>query len=180
MPGIHGSDVSRGDRNQGLNRTWHNLLTQVTGDYWCSPGADDVLKPSFLERRLRVLEQTPEAVFAHGPPEIIDTAGERCRSLPKSSGTVRLIEARQGLLHSLRCNHINQPGVLVRSCSARLRLSLFERDWKYAPDWFLWILLLAEGKKVVWILSHYTSIVSMALRFLWTQAKRPCDWLKSG
>src|ERR1035437_2050378 len=47
--------------NRGLNVAWAILLSTMRGEYWCCPGADDVLYPSFLEKRVKVMEANPQA-----------------------------------------------------------------------------------------------------------------------
>jgi glycosyltransferase involved in cell wall biosynthesis len=140
----------RWEKNRGLNCAWFQLLTKAQGRYWCSPGSDDVLTPKFLEKRVALLEAHPYAVFANGPPEVIDDAGNRCREYPEFGRIPKIIEAEKCLETLLGHCHVNQPGVLARVDLTRLVLSQYAKDWKYAADWYLWILLVALGQPVVW------------------------------
>jgi glycosyltransferase involved in cell wall biosynthesis len=89
------------EKNRGLNRTWFQLLTKIAGDYWCSPGADDVLKPQFLQRRVELLKAHPHAVFAHGPPEVIESAGHLYENNHEFGSALKVIEVERGLEMSL-------------------------------------------------------------------------------
>src|ERR1039458_6959136 len=71
------------EQNRGLNQAWAVLCSRAKGDYWCCPGADDVLYPTFVENRVNILQANPQAGLVHGPAELIDESGEPCRSLPQ-------------------------------------------------------------------------------------------------
>src|SRR5438093_208857 len=64
------------DGNRGVNQATYYLLSQVCGDYWCYPGADDILLPNFIEERIRVIESGPEVAMVHGPGCQIDEEGK--------------------------------------------------------------------------------------------------------
>jgi glycosyltransferase involved in cell wall biosynthesis len=140
----------RWERNRGVNCAWFQLLTKVQGRYWCAPGSDDVLTPNFLEKRVTLLEAHPYAVFAHGPPEVIDHAGKRRWEPPDFGQVPQLIEPERCLQQLLVQNCINTPSVVARTDLTRLVLTWFASDWKYAQDWFLWLLLVSLGQPVLW------------------------------
>jgi glycosyltransferase involved in cell wall biosynthesis len=142
--------VFRWHKNRGLNCAWFQLLTKAQGLYWCAPGSDDILGSRFLEKRVALLEAHPYAVFAHGPPEVIDHAGQRLCELPDFGQIPRVIEAEQCLNVLLLNDYVNQPGVVARTDLTRLVLIHFASDWRFAPDWFLWFLLVALGQPVLW------------------------------
>ena len=58
-------------QNRGAHQAWTILCNAARGEYWCAPGADDVLYPSFLEKRVAVMESNPQACLVHGLPELI-------------------------------------------------------------------------------------------------------------
>jgi len=137
-------------QNRGLNAAWRELLGTMRGQFWVSPGADDVLLPEFLERRLALLRENPQAVLVHGAARIIDESG---REIPSPFAKFNLpakMNGRRALGVLLQHNIINQPSVLVRSEVTRKVLSRFQSDWKYAPDWCLWLLHAACGFELLW------------------------------
>lgn len=136
--------------NRGLNSALRELLTLARGKYWVSPGADDVLMPGFLERRVALLEAHPEAVLAHGPPEIIDETGKIAANPYPEIRCPAQLDAKRALKMQLQHNFIAQPSTVVRCDVTRKVLPYYLSDWKYAPDWYLWILLTAAGSDVLW------------------------------
>jgi glycosyltransferase involved in cell wall biosynthesis len=140
----------RWEKNRGLNCAWFQLLSKAQGQYWCAPGSDDVLAANFLEKRVALLEAHPYAVLAHGPPELIDDVSRRRREPPNFGQAPQLIEPDECLRLLLVNNYINTPGVVARTDLTRLVLAWFANDWKFAGDWFLWLLLISLGQPVLW------------------------------
>ena len=142
--------VFRWKTNRGLNTALRELLGLMRGDFWVSPGADDVLLPEFLERRAALFQKHPEAAIVHGAPEFIDEAGEKIPSPYPKLDLPEQLEGGRALRVLLQHNIINQPSALVRSSVTQAVLPFFECDWKYAPDWHLWILHVARGGSMIW------------------------------
>ncbi|HSH92604.1 MAG TPA: glycosyltransferase [Roseimicrobium sp.] len=136
--------------NRGLAAANKTLLSMVRGEFWCSPGADDLLRPDFLEKRLARMKAHPKAIIIHGPPEIIDEEGRVLagQKLPQPAEPV--VAGERALEQLLQHNTYNVPGIFSRSNALPRVLPHFTTAWRYAPDWFLWILLAATGGEVVW------------------------------
>jgi glycosyltransferase involved in cell wall biosynthesis len=136
--------------NRGVNAAWREVLPLARGKYWTSPGADDVLLPEFLERRVALMEAHPEAALVHGATEIIDETGNIIPNpYPPLSCPTRL-DAKRALKMLLQHNFINTPSTMIRCDVTRNVLPHYVSDWKYAQDWHFWILLLAAGFDVLW------------------------------
>jgi glycosyltransferase involved in cell wall biosynthesis len=144
--------------NRGLSRGMAILYAAMRGDYWCVTGADDLFNPTFVEKRVELLESNPQAFMVHGQPELIDELGAPAQSrnqpldLPAQLGPPRSLEVL--LQHDV----INAPSVLVRSSVTRQVLPFFHWKWEYSPDWFFWILHAATGFDLLWdrrVLSKY-------------------------
>jgi glycosyltransferase involved in cell wall biosynthesis len=136
--------------NRGVNAATSALLVRMKGDYWCNPGADDVLHPNFVAQRLAVLEAHPEAALVHGPAEFIDAkSGPKKVDFPKLDLPATMPGAR-ALPALLQHNIISTSSVMARSDLTRLVLPHFLGDWKYAQDWYLWLLLAATGFDLRW------------------------------
>lgn len=136
--------------NRGVNAATAMLLARMKGEYWCNPGADDVLSPEFLAQRVEWMEANQNAVMVHGPPEIIAPAGA-----PQTVGGSELkvpvkMQSERALSVLLQHNIISTSSVLARSELTRLILPFFLHDWKYAQDWYLWILHAATGFDLLW------------------------------
>ena len=138
--------MTRVPENCGLNASWRELLKQARGEFWCSPGADDILFPDFLKRRVAKLELEPDAALIHGRPVYIDSAGNELKERYPEVYPASVQAADDALFALLEHNYINQPSVMVRTATTLRVLSQWSNEWRYAPDWHLWILHAALGK----------------------------------
>lgn len=136
--------------NRGVNAATAMLLARMRGEYWCNPGADDVLSPEFLAQRVERMEASRNAVLVHGPPEIIDSSGAPHEAdFPELEVPVKM-QGERALAVLLQHNIIGTSSVLARSDLTRLILPFFLHNWKYAQDWYLWILHAATGFDLLW------------------------------
>jgi glycosyltransferase involved in cell wall biosynthesis len=138
------------EENRGLNQAWAVLCSRAKGDYWCCPGADDVLYPTFVEHRLSTLQANPQTGLVHGPAEHIDESGGPYRTLPQLPALPAQLQPPRSIAMLLQHNVIRQPSALVRMDLTRQVLPLFSGNWVYAPDWFFWILHAATGCDFLW------------------------------
>jgi hypothetical protein len=136
--------------NRGVHRATQSLLSQIQGKYWCYPGADDVLLSTFLENRLRWMEAHPEAAIAHGAALVINATGQALNNYVLHPLSPAYLSADRALPVLLQHNIINTPSVMVRTAVTRRILALFQGNWRYAQDYFLWILHLATGGGLLW------------------------------
>jgi glycosyltransferase involved in cell wall biosynthesis len=153
--------------NRGVSEATRFLMEQARGAYWCYPGADDVLRPRFIEKRLATLRNHPEVALAFGRGGQIDSEGkeawfdlgrnlfDRMRSLEN-----REIAAERMLPLLLGGNIINTPSIMARSATTLPILIRHRMDWRYCQDWFYWLLLAANGLSF-----HYDSEVLHDYRF---------------
>lgn len=138
------------EQNRGLNQAWAVLCSRAKGDYWCCPGADDVLYPTFVERRVSTLQTNPQTGLVHGPAEHIDESGGPYSALPQLPALPAQLQPPRSIAILLQHNVIRQPSALVRMDLTRQVLPLFSGHWVYAPDWFFWILHAATGCDFLW------------------------------
>lgn len=138
----------RWSNNRGFNQTFFWLLQMIRTEFWCSPGADDILYPDFALQRIRKLKARPEAGILHGRANLIDENGEPIiglEGLEKELSIPELLPASRALCVLLQHNIINQPSAVIRTQLTRLILPYFARDFRYAADWYLWILHVSCG-----------------------------------
>lgn len=136
--------------NRGLGFCLLLLLQRARGEFWCSPGADDLLDPDFLERRVAKLCAFPEAVLVHGKPRYINERSEEIIDPFGFPVPPSYLNGGEALHILLQHNIINQPSSVVRRSVTRTVLPYYFAGWKYAPDWFLWILHVATGCAVLY------------------------------
>ncbi len=138
------------EQNRGLNQAWAALCSQARGDYWCCPGADDVLYPTFVERRLATLQANPQAGLVHGPAEDIDESGGPCAMQQRLPALPAQLLPPRSIAVLLQHNVVRQPSAMVRMDTTRQVLPLFSGSLVYTPDWFFWILHAATGCDLLW------------------------------
>jgi glycosyltransferase involved in cell wall biosynthesis len=135
--------------NRGQIAAWRELLPLARGKYWVSPGADDILLPEFLERRVAIMEAHPESALVHGPVATIDeTGGDIPNPFSQFDFPARL-DAKRALTMLLPSNFITQPSTMIRCEATRKVLPYYLSDWQF-QDWYLWILHLATGSDLLW------------------------------
>jgi glycosyltransferase involved in cell wall biosynthesis len=138
--------------NRGMHAGVLFLLNAARGQYWCPPGTDDLLAPTFLEKRLPKLAARPEAVLIHGGSDWMDEHGQPLlndttqRALPELGRRMpESVPAARMLRVLLQHNVVNWPSSLARMDITRQVLPYFSPHWIWAMDWMLWILLAATG-----------------------------------
>jgi glycosyltransferase involved in cell wall biosynthesis len=143
--------------NRGMHAGVLFLLSAARGQYWCPPGTDDILDPSFLEKRLPKLAARPEAVLIHGASNWMDEHGKPClndttqRALPELGRRLpESLPADRMLRILLQHDIVNWPSTLARMDITRSILPYYAPRWVWAMDWMLWILLAATGFDFLW------------------------------
>ncbi len=58
--------------NRGLSATLNEGFAKTNGDYFAYLGSDDIWLPTFLEKRIELLQKRPKAVLAFGHAFLID------------------------------------------------------------------------------------------------------------
>ena len=137
-------------QNRGAHQAWTILCGAASGAYWCAPGADDALHPTFLKRRVELMESNPQAFLVHGQPELIDETGA---PLQQSLLPIKLppqLRPPRSLEVLLQHNVINTPSVMVRTSVTRQVLPFLHWNWGYTNDWFTWILHAATVFDLLW------------------------------
>ena len=140
--------------NRGVSQATRFLMEEARGEFWCYPGADDLLLPQFIEKRLAVLIEYPEVSLVFGRGGQIDSAGKEIwfDSGRKTFDQMKpledqVIEAEEMLDLLLAANIINTPSILARARATLPILTRFQLDWRYCQDWFYWLLLAAYGQR---------------------------------
>jgi glycosyltransferase involved in cell wall biosynthesis len=135
--------------NRGVSLATLALFQQMQGEFWCYPGADDVLAPEFIARRLFILQENSGASMVHGAAKCIDENGQPVASLPELN-IPPLMNSERALSALLQHNFINTPSIFVRSSVTKKVLPFLEINWRYAQDWFYWLLHMGTGADLLW------------------------------
>lgn len=165
--------------NRGVSQATRFLMEEARGEFWCYPGADDLLSPHFIENRLAVLDRHPEVSLVFGKGGQIDSDGKEIwfdlgrktfdQLQPLEE---QVIEAEQMLDLLLAANIINTPSILAR-CRATLPiLTRYQLDWRYCQDWFYWLLLAGHGQRF-----YYSGEILHSYRFhAQSLTQSPSSW----
>jgi glycosyltransferase involved in cell wall biosynthesis len=138
--------------NCGVSKATRFLMEQARGEFWCYPGADDLLRPRFIESRLETMRDHTEVSLVFGRGGQIDGSGKQIwfdegrklfeRMQPFEN---ELIEGDRMVRLLLAENIINTPSIFARSSATLPILTRYHMDWRYCQDWFYWLLLAANG-----------------------------------
>ena len=145
--------------NKGANTGLMILCSSMRGDYWCGTGADDLFYPSFLEKRVELMESNPSAFMVHGLADVINESGGFVQNYPRIVPDLpRELSAPRCLEVLLQHDVIIAPSAMLRTNVTRQVQPFFHWNWLFTQDWFLWILHAATGSDLVWdprVLNRY-------------------------
>jgi glycosyltransferase involved in cell wall biosynthesis len=139
-----------GGVNRGVGYATRWLLHQVRGQYWSMPGADDLLDPSFLAVRVAALERDEQALFAHGRPHFLDSAGGDLGPIHPTFDLPASMASNAALECLLEHNFVNTTSVMGRTAALECILNRCNERWQYAQDWALWMLLACQKGTVLY------------------------------
>jgi glycosyltransferase involved in cell wall biosynthesis len=138
--------------NRGVSQATRFLMEQARGEFWCYPGADDVLRPRFIEKRVETLRTHAEVSVVFGKGGQIDSEGKEAwfhlgRNLFDQMQPLedQVIDAERMLPLLLAGNIVNTPSIMARSQATLPILTHYHMDWRYCQDWFYWLILAANG-----------------------------------
>jgi glycosyltransferase involved in cell wall biosynthesis len=140
----------RWNPNRGAHAGTFFLLGQMRGEFWCYPGADDILHPDFIQERLNVIESSPNCALVHGRADYIDQDGKPAKPQTPDMDIPSMMPGARALETLLQHNYINAPSVMVRTSVTRLVLPQFCGMMFYPMDWYLWLLIAATGFDFAW------------------------------
>ena len=127
--------------NIGMVGNWNKCLEYAQGKYIKYLCSDDKFHPDLLKKFVQVMEQHPQVAIVSSYREYFGL--KRFKSeLPPFSG---LKSGKEVIYHSLQdWNWIGEP-TTVMFRRADLQVGPFNTDYKYFPDWDMWLKLLTRG-----------------------------------
>ncbi|MDB5263107.1 MAG: hypothetical protein JWQ14_2388 [Adhaeribacter sp.] len=127
--------------NIGMVGNWNKCLEYAQGTYIKYLCSDDKFHPDLLEKFVAVMEQYPHVAIVSSYREYF---GEKRfkQELPPFSG---LRSGKEAICLSLeKWNWIGEPTTVMFRRSG-LKVGDFKTDYKYFPDWDMWLRLLTTG-----------------------------------
>ncbi len=125
--------------NRGLSATLNEGFAKTNGDYFAYLGSDDVWLPTFLEKRIELLQKRPNAVLAFGHAFLID---ENDFIIDCTDNWTEFADGDM-LPHLLRGMIFSSPSVVYR------RTALEKCAWNadsILEDYELYLKLSADGE----------------------------------
>jgi glycosyltransferase involved in cell wall biosynthesis len=133
----------RWQENKGLGGARNTGIRAAQGELIGLLDADDMWKPTFLEKMVYLASQNPDAGVYYCSAQAIDENGHK---LPQVFGSpARPPETLYWTL--LRSNFIIPSTILMRR-SIVINAGLFDRSFRSCEDWDLWLRLLPDCKFV--------------------------------
>jgi alpha-1,3-rhamnosyltransferase len=125
--------------NRGLSATLNEGFRKTAGDYFAYLGSDDIWLPTFLEKRIELLQKRPNAVLAFGHAFLID----ECDRIIDCTNTWTPFADGDMLPILLRGIVFSSPSVVYR------RSALEKHFWNensILEDYELYLKLSADGE----------------------------------
>ncbi len=131
----------RHETNIGMVRNFNYAMSAGKGEYLCVVCDDDLILPGNFERKVPILDNSPEIGLAYSPWHMIDAAG-RSSGTPLGSGMLpySYVGGRDEFGDLLQNNHIMMNTVVFRRALFE-RLGGLEEDRELYPsyDWEMWL-----------------------------------------
>jgi glycosyltransferase involved in cell wall biosynthesis len=124
------------DRNEGIVRALNRGLAACSGEYIARMDGDDIALPDRLARQVAYLRAHPEASVVGGALSYIDAAG-------RELGVIRRSDLGRSLL---AVNPLFHPTVMLRRTHLQDQGLGYEERFRYAEDYYLWLLLSTRGQ----------------------------------
>ncbi|MBN2704765.1 MAG: glycosyltransferase family 2 protein [Pontiellaceae bacterium] len=132
----------------GFFGNWNRCLEVMTAPYCKLLPHDDTLKPTCLEKQVKILDEYPEVALVHCARKIIDPNGKviATRGPGESTGIKSTKESLQRIVRS-GTNPIGEPAAVLFRQSAKTQIDGFWNVDMYAIDIEYWTRLLTQGKR---------------------------------
>ncbi|WP_051211354.1 glycosyltransferase family 2 protein [Runella zeae] len=129
--------------NQGIARNVDMCLRAATGKYIVRLDSDDILLPDYLKKLTSLMEQYPEAAYAHGAVQEIDKNGNfiKYRNLFRKSGYQFADEALRSAVSGYRV----AANIILFRKSALEKVGYIASKVNFGEDYYLAASLAAHG-----------------------------------
>src|SRR6187402_2210642 len=135
--------VVRQESNKGIAINKEACLRACTGDYIILLDSDDILEPDYAETLISLLEQFPEAGYAHGNVQQIDENGNKTtvRQLFRKE---TYLSANEDLRRQINGMKVAANIIMYRK-KALVAIDYFNCKANFAEDWYMLCQLAAAG-----------------------------------
>lgn len=130
-------------KNLGISANVDFCLKQATGDYVLRIDSDDMLKPGYIEQLSAMLDQYPDAGYAHAAVQEIDKNGRELnlRKLARPTGYQHADEALKAGVKGYRV----AANILMFRKAALQKVGYVVSKIDFAEDYYLAVQIAAAG-----------------------------------
>lgn len=135
--------VFRQKKNKGIAINKEACLKACTGDYIILLDSDDRLEQDYAETLISLLEEFPEAAYAHGNVQQIDQNGDKTvvRKLYRKE---TYLDANEDLKRQINGMKVAANIILYRK-NALIAIDYFNCKANFAEDWYMLCQLASAG-----------------------------------
>lgn len=123
--------------NRGEAATTNRGWAMARGEYFAVLSSDDLVKPQWLARMVRFMDENPEILVGYPDYEIIDSQGR------VTSVAVTPTYSREGMIAA--CAPSPGVGAVIRRTALRDLHALRNPEYRFAPDLDSWLRLSLRG-----------------------------------
>ncbi len=128
------------EKNLGLIETLNKGISLSKGEYIARMDADDICHLSRFQMQIDFMEKNPEYIICSSSRK------EFTHSISHFHLSVLPVDDISIRIHSIFSTPFTHPAVIFRSDVVKENNLFFEKDYKYAEDYQLWIKILQYGK----------------------------------
>lgn len=135
--------VMRQESNRGIAINKEACLRACKGDYIILLDSDDILEPDYAEKLILLLDQFPEAGYAHGNVQQIDENGNKTavRQLYRKETYLSANEDLKRQIHGMKV----AANIIMYRKKALITIDYFNCKANFAEDWYMLCQLAAAG-----------------------------------
>lgn len=141
--------IHRHTKNIGATKNWEYLYKQCSSKYACFLGADDIMKPTFIERTEQLISESEDIAFVHSASDLIDGAGIWTGNY--SQNLKPLTSKKDFIYQQWICNQVNVTTCLFSIQKAKKLGVKFDSKRSLLFDWALWFDIHAQFECSVYI-----------------------------
>lgn len=134
------------ETNLGMAGNWNECLKRATGEYIHFLCADDKLKRSCIEKKIKVAETHENVVLVTSSTDIINETGELVMRRNRFLRNVVLGGKRYAKKSLRRGNIFGEPSNIMFKKSILEKAGEFSTNLYYTTDWEFWVRIAVFGK----------------------------------
>lgn len=141
--------IHKHSKNIGAAKNWEYLYKECSSKYACILGADDIMKPTFIERSELLISESEDIAFVHSASDLIDGNGTLTGNY--SQNLQPLTSKKDFIYQQWICNQVNVTTCLFSIQKAKELGVKFDSKKILLFDWALWFDIHTQFKYSIYI-----------------------------